>query len=124
MITPPEDGWHAGLDGNVHTIGLEESRHFPMLDEGAKFNRLLADFLALNPAPAWPTSASKKNGGGGCGKARSSFRPARTYCFAAIFSLCSLTNSRRKTFPTVVFGSSDRNSICVGILNLASLSAQ
>ena len=47
MITPPEDGWQAGLDGNIHSIGLEESRHFPMLDEAAKFNRLLADFLAL-----------------------------------------------------------------------------
>jgi pimeloyl-ACP methyl ester carboxylesterase len=47
MIAPPEDAWQAGLDGNVHSIGLEESRHFPMLDEPAKFNRLLADFLAL-----------------------------------------------------------------------------
>jgi pimeloyl-ACP methyl ester carboxylesterase len=47
MIAPPEEGWQAGLDGNFHSIGLEESRHFPMLDEAAKFNRLLADFLAL-----------------------------------------------------------------------------
>jgi pimeloyl-ACP methyl ester carboxylesterase len=47
MITPPEEAWHSGLDGNIHTIGLEESRHFPMLDEAARFNRLLADFLAL-----------------------------------------------------------------------------
>ncbi|HUG35118.1 MAG TPA: alpha/beta hydrolase [Anaerolineales bacterium] len=28
-------------------IGLEESGHFPMLDETIKFNRLLTDFLAL-----------------------------------------------------------------------------
>jgi len=47
MITPPEEGWQTGLDGNVHSIGLEESRHFPMLDEAAKFNRLLTDFLSL-----------------------------------------------------------------------------
>lgn len=47
MILPPEEAWQSGLDGNIHSIGLEESRHFPMLDEAAKFNRLLADFLAL-----------------------------------------------------------------------------
>ena len=36
------------LDGqwnNVRPIGLSESKHFPMLDEAAKFNRLLKDFL-------------------------------------------------------------------------------
>ena len=47
MIAPPEENWHAGLNGNVHSLGLEDSRHFPMLDEAAKFNRLLVDFLAL-----------------------------------------------------------------------------
>ena len=47
LIAPPEDGALGGLHGNVHSIGLEESRHFPMLDEAAKFNRLLADFLSL-----------------------------------------------------------------------------
>ena len=47
LIAPPEDGTLGGLNGNVHSIGLEESRHFPMLDEAAKFNRLLADFLGL-----------------------------------------------------------------------------
>lgn len=30
---------------NVRAIGLAESKHFPMLDEAAKFNRLLQDFL-------------------------------------------------------------------------------
>ncbi len=30
-------------------ITLEESGHFPMLDETVKFNRLLTDFLALEP---------------------------------------------------------------------------
>jgi len=32
--------WH-----NVRPIGLAESKHFPMLDEAAKFTRLLQDFL-------------------------------------------------------------------------------
>ena len=38
------------LDGqwdNVRSIGLSESKHFPMLDEAAKFNRLLKDFLEI-----------------------------------------------------------------------------
>ena len=30
---------------NVRPIGLSDSKHFPMLDEAAKFNRLLQDFL-------------------------------------------------------------------------------
>lgn len=47
LITPPLDGALTNLTNNVHRIGLEESRHFPMLDEAAKFNRLLGDFLAL-----------------------------------------------------------------------------
>ena len=32
---------------HVHQINLEDSGHFPMIDETAKFNRLLTDFLAL-----------------------------------------------------------------------------
>jgi pimeloyl-ACP methyl ester carboxylesterase len=32
---------------NVRTIGLADSKHFPMLEETNKFNRLLKDFLAL-----------------------------------------------------------------------------
>lgn len=47
LITPPQDDWLAGITGNVHRLGLEESKHFPMLDEPAKFSRLLADFLSL-----------------------------------------------------------------------------
>jgi pimeloyl-ACP methyl ester carboxylesterase len=38
-----------GVDGlfkaNVHRIAFEGGRHFLMLDDPAKFNRLLADFL-------------------------------------------------------------------------------
>lgn len=32
---------------HVHQINLEDSGHFPMLDDSARFNRLLTDFLAL-----------------------------------------------------------------------------
>ena len=32
---------------NVRPIGLPDSKHFPMLDEPNKFNRLLEDFLGL-----------------------------------------------------------------------------
>jgi pimeloyl-ACP methyl ester carboxylesterase len=32
---------------NVHQVMLEESGHFPMLDESTKFNHLMADFLGL-----------------------------------------------------------------------------
>ncbi|MFM8320785.1 MAG: alpha/beta fold hydrolase [Chloroflexota bacterium] len=37
----------AGLPENVHQVIFESSGHFPMLDEQSKFNRLVADFLAL-----------------------------------------------------------------------------
>lgn len=47
LIAPPSDGALAEMTNNVHRLGLDESRHFPMLDEAAKFNRLLGDFLAL-----------------------------------------------------------------------------
>jgi pimeloyl-ACP methyl ester carboxylesterase len=33
----------------VHQVVLEESGHFPMLDESVRFNRLMTDFLALVP---------------------------------------------------------------------------
>lgn len=47
LVIPPDEQTFAGMTGNVHMIELEESRHFPMLDETPKFNRLLLDFLAL-----------------------------------------------------------------------------
>lgn len=37
----------AALPPCSHMVGFEQSGHFPMLDEGSKFNRLMADFLAL-----------------------------------------------------------------------------
>jgi len=36
------------LPPNTHHIIFEQSGHFPMLDEPSKFNRLMADFLALS----------------------------------------------------------------------------
>ena len=36
------------LTGQAHHIVFEESGHFPMLDQSNKFNRLLADFMALD----------------------------------------------------------------------------
>jgi pimeloyl-ACP methyl ester carboxylesterase len=32
---------------NMHMVVLEQSGHFPMLDDSARFSRLLTDFLAL-----------------------------------------------------------------------------
>jgi pimeloyl-ACP methyl ester carboxylesterase len=34
---------------NMHSIVFEQSSHFPMLDDPAGFNRLLTDFLTLQP---------------------------------------------------------------------------
>lgn len=47
LVTPPSNGLMQYLTNNVHSIELEDSRHFPMLDEAARFNRLLVDFLSL-----------------------------------------------------------------------------
>ncbi|HUH98717.1 MAG TPA: alpha/beta hydrolase [Anaerolineales bacterium] len=38
----------ASLSLHMHQINLEGSGHFPMIDETARFNRLLIDFLALD----------------------------------------------------------------------------
>jgi pimeloyl-ACP methyl ester carboxylesterase len=35
------------LNDMTHVVYFEQSGHFPMLDEGSKFNRLQADFLSL-----------------------------------------------------------------------------
>jgi len=40
----------AALDGrweNIRPIGLSDSKHFPMLEQTAKFNRLLREFLDI-----------------------------------------------------------------------------
>ena len=44
---PPTDN-SANLPHMMHHVVLSDSGHFPMLDEAARFNRLLTDFLALD----------------------------------------------------------------------------
>lgn len=47
FISPPADDWlvEIGNDSSVRQVILEQSRHFPMLDETSKFTRLLMDFI-------------------------------------------------------------------------------
>lgn len=45
LVQPPADECLDRIDGNVRTISFDGSRHFPMLEEGNKFNRLLRQFL-------------------------------------------------------------------------------
>jgi len=45
MIDPTPTRALNGSARNIRPIGLADSKHFPMLDEAAKFNRLLQDFL-------------------------------------------------------------------------------
>ncbi|MFT3892944.1 MAG: alpha/beta hydrolase [Anaerolineales bacterium] len=44
-VYPPME--NTGLSSMTHPVFLENSGHFPMIDETIKFNRLLTDFLAL-----------------------------------------------------------------------------
>jgi pimeloyl-ACP methyl ester carboxylesterase len=46
-VTVPDLNNLAALPEQTHAITFEQSGHFPMLDEGNKFNRLLVDFLSL-----------------------------------------------------------------------------
>jgi pimeloyl-ACP methyl ester carboxylesterase len=45
IATPDEE---FSLSTMTHQIELENSGHFPMIDEASRFNRLLTDFLALD----------------------------------------------------------------------------
>jgi pimeloyl-ACP methyl ester carboxylesterase len=45
ITTPNED---VSISTMTHQIELEGSGHFPMIDETARFNRLLTEFLALD----------------------------------------------------------------------------
>ena len=45
ILTPDEE---YSVSSVTHQIELEGSGHFPMIDESARFNRLLTDFLALD----------------------------------------------------------------------------
>lgn len=46
-VQPPDLDRTVFLPPSMHVITFEQSGHFPMLDEGSKFNRLLIDFLSL-----------------------------------------------------------------------------
>ncbi len=47
-IAEPSDAWQQEMPILAHYIPLEQSGHFPMLDENSRFNRLMSDFLALD----------------------------------------------------------------------------
>lgn len=47
MIDPTPARELNGSWPNIRPIGMPESRHFPMLEEAARFNRLLQDFLDM-----------------------------------------------------------------------------
>ena len=48
LAVPPPTAEKLGLSHMMHSITLESSGHFPMLEETQIFNRLLVDFLALD----------------------------------------------------------------------------
>ncbi len=47
IVVPPSENANS-LSMHMHQVNLDGSGHFPMIDETAKFNRLLTDFLALD----------------------------------------------------------------------------
>lgn len=47
LVDPAPARTPNGRQVNLRPIGLADSKHFPMLDEAAKFNRLLKDFLEI-----------------------------------------------------------------------------
>ena len=48
LISLPQLTTMERFPANMHQIVFENSGHFPMLDEAAKFNRLMSDFLLLD----------------------------------------------------------------------------
>jgi pimeloyl-ACP methyl ester carboxylesterase len=46
-VAPPREEELNDMPEQTHLVLFDQSGHFPMLDEGSKFNRLLADFLLL-----------------------------------------------------------------------------
>jgi pimeloyl-ACP methyl ester carboxylesterase len=45
VIQPPEDDIEDDFEDNVRAVFLDDTRHFPMLEEANKFNRLVRGFL-------------------------------------------------------------------------------
>jgi pimeloyl-ACP methyl ester carboxylesterase len=60
VVSLPPEELFSRLPANTHQIVFDLSGHFPMLDEPAKYNRLLADFLAL-PSGESPRSLQLKD---------------------------------------------------------------
>ncbi len=50
IVAPPQPEWSTNARGNVRTIVLSNSRHYPMLDDTPRFTRLLSDFLEVQNA--------------------------------------------------------------------------
>jgi pimeloyl-ACP methyl ester carboxylesterase len=50
FISPMQVDELRDLDENVRPMELNDSGHFPMMDEANKFQRLLRDFLETKPA--------------------------------------------------------------------------
>ena len=48
VTAPPQDKVDS-LPTYIHQLGLDGTGHFPMIDDPNNFNRLLTDFLALDP---------------------------------------------------------------------------
>jgi pimeloyl-ACP methyl ester carboxylesterase len=46
-VSPPDQGQIISMPYQTHAMLFEQSGHFPMLDEGSKFNRLMVDFFSL-----------------------------------------------------------------------------
>lgn len=45
LVPPPDGSWFLAPPPHLRQVLLSESRHFPMLEEPAKFTRLLFDFM-------------------------------------------------------------------------------
>ena len=45
LISPSQGSEFGGLGRTVRVISMPDARHFPMLDQSSRFNRLLLDFL-------------------------------------------------------------------------------
>jgi pimeloyl-ACP methyl ester carboxylesterase len=46
LIKAPPDGWSQQNGSNLRVMVLDDTQHFPMLEDQNKFNRLLKDFLS------------------------------------------------------------------------------
>jgi pimeloyl-ACP methyl ester carboxylesterase len=46
-VIPPDQAQIFAMPYQTHGLLFEQSGHFPMLDEGSKFNRLMVDFFSL-----------------------------------------------------------------------------